>query len=110
MVAPPAKSVCYNHLSSWFMLYLYIVFHEFSDPSRLASCQLLGLLEIGEVLVVGENYRFVRRSVNEVSPLPYAEDYCQELSIVSHIVPFGRRMCLRKLRDRVFLSVRIVLE
>ena len=59
------------------------------EPMRLSAVKRLGLSEIGEVLVVGEDLHRERGTVKIVAPGLQGANYCKEFAVVDVIVALG---------------------
>ena len=79
-------------------------------PTRLAAVERVGLSEVGEVLVVGEDLHRERGTVKIVAPGLQGTKYCKEFAVVDVVVALGGGEGLREVGTRVPVSIRISLE
>ena len=62
---------------------------EVDEPTRLAAVKRLGLSEVGEVLVVGEDLHRERGTVKIVAPGPQGANHCKKFAVVDVVVALG---------------------
>ena len=73
-------------------------------PVSLPSGELARVLEIGQVLVIGEDRGGVRSSLQVLFPLNKGEDNSKELVVIDVVVTFSRREGLGKVSAGVKVS------
>ena len=73
-------------------------------PASLSSGEFARVLEIGEILVIGEDRDGVRSSLQVLLPLDKGKDNSKEFAIIDVIVSFGRREGLGKVSAGVKVS------
>ena len=81
-----------------------------NKPTHLAAVKRLGLSEVGEVLVVGEDLHWERGTVKIVAPGLQGANHCKEFAVVDVVVALGGGEQLRKIGTRVPVPIRISLE
>ena len=89
-VIPPGESISGSHVSPWGNLPDKIKVLKKQGPAGLPSGEFARILEIREVLVIGEDGDGVRSPLQVLFPFHKSEDNGEELSIVNVVVTFGR--------------------
>ena len=92
------------------MDHLEIKISEVNKPTRLATVKCLGLTEVGEVSVVGEDLYWERGAMEVVAPGLQGANDCEEFSVVDVVVALGGGEGLGEVRARVPVAVGIGLE
>ena len=80
------------------------------QPSCLATVKVMGLMEVRQVLVVGEDLDGERGSVEIMSPRLQSADDCEELPVIDVVVSFRWNEQLREVGAGVPVAVRVSLE
>ena len=75
----------------------------------LLEVQLLGGVEVGEVLVVGVDFELLHHPFQEVPPLFQCLDDCQHLLVMDLVVPFNLSEGLGHEGNRVEGAIFLVL-
>ena len=78
---------------------------EEEGPPGLSRVQVLGLLEVLEVLMVRPDFDWMPSTLEEVPPLLEAPHDCEELLVVHLVIPLDGRQALREECDRMPLPV-----
>ena len=76
----------------------------------LSVGEFTGVLNIGQVLVVGDDGDRVRCSLNILSPFRKGKDNSEEFAIVDVVIPFSREEGTRKVGTGVKISISICLK
>ena len=71
--------------------------------------EFAGIIDIGQVLVVGDDGNGVGRSLNILTPFSKGKDDCKEFSVIDVIIPFGRKEGVGEIGARVEITIGIVL-
>ena len=79
-------------------------------PAGLSAVEILGLAEVSEIFMVGEDLYRKRGSSKVVAPCLQGIDDSKEFPVVNIIVAFGREEGVRQVGARVPVSVFICLE
>ena len=79
-------------------------------PTRLATVKRLGLMEIGQILVVSENLYQKRRAMEVVTPGFQGANDGEEFAVTDVVVVFGGGERLREVRARMPVTVGVGLE
>ena len=87
-VISPGESISGSHVSPWGDLPDEIEVLKKEGPSSLSTRKFTRVLEIGEILVVGEDRDGMRSSLQVLLPFDKSEDDSEELSIIYVIVAF----------------------
>ena len=76
----------------------------------LAGGKVCGVLNIEQVLVVGDDGDWVRCSLDILPPFHEGKDDHEEFTIIDVVVPFGRKEGPRKVGAGVEIAIGISLE
>ena len=106
----PRLGIGWSHVDSLFYSPFDIqVLHE-QLPASLLMSEVLGLFEVSQVLVVGDDSHWVLSSCEIVSPFFECLDDCQEFPIIDVVVSLGRGEGGRMVGTRVKVSIGVLLH
>ena len=83
---------------------------EKEEPVRLPVGEFAGVLNIGQVLVVGDDSDWVRCSLDILPPFREGKDVREEFVIIDIIVPFSGEEGPREVSTGVEIAIDISLE
>ena len=83
---------------------------EEHHPAGLGMREFLGLAEVSQILVIGEQSDGMSGPLQVMAPVFESMNDGEQLLIVDVIIPFGGRECLREISTGVEISVTIPLH
>ena len=106
----PRESISRSHMSSRGDFPDDVKVLKKKGPASLSSREFARVLEIGQVLMIGEDGDRVRSSLQILFPFRESKDNSKEFPIIDVIVALGQREGLGKISARVKISCLIRLH